>query len=164
MCASKEKIRFANPSGFTLIELMIVIAILGILASIVIANAKDFRDDAGQAAFVTAGDIFANAARRFHLRTGDYPEDAGSGDLPAGFGDYIQSNQWEGGTPIGGVWDMEHYSFGVISALGVHFDGTGDTRDDAFMQQIDAITDDGDLATGGFRKIADDRYYFIVAD
>jgi len=32
------------------------------------------------------------------------------------------------------------------------------------MQQIDEITDDGDLATGAFRKIADDRYYFIVAE
>jgi len=62
------------------------------------------------------------------------------------------------------VWDSENNSFGVISALGVHFNGTGDTRDDAFMQQIDANLDDGDLATGGLQKIADDRYYFIVAD
>ncbi len=32
------------------------------------------------------------------------------------------------------------------------------------MQQIDAAMDDGDLATGGFRKIADDRYYMVVVE
>jgi len=151
-------------SAFTLIEILIVVVILGILASVVIARAKDFRDDAGRAAFMTSGRIFTQAAMRFQLDTGQYPEDAASGALPAGFGNYVQANRWEGGTPIGGVWDSENNSFGVISALGVHFNGTGDTRDDAFMQQIDATLDDGDLATGGFRKIADNRYYFIVAD
>jgi hypothetical protein len=32
------------------------------------------------------------------------------------------------------------------------------------MQQIDAAMDDGDLATGAFRKIAGDRYYMVVVE
>ena len=76
----------------------------------------------------------------------------------------MQQNKWEGGTPIGGVWDAENNSFGLTSSIGVHFNGMGKTRDDAYMQQIDAAMDDGDLATGGFRKIAGDRYYMVVVE
>ena len=35
-------------------------------------------------------------------------------------------------------------------------------RDDAYMTQVDSLFDDGNLSTGGFRKIAADRYYFSV--
>ncbi len=60
---------------------------------------------------------------------------------------------------------MEADSYGLTSALGVHFkNGTGDRKDDAYMQVIDAIIDDGDLSTGVFRKLAGRRYYFVVAE
>ena len=32
------------------------------------------------------------------------------------------------------------------------------------MQEIDTAFDDGDLTTGYFRRIAPNRYYFVVAD
>jgi hypothetical protein len=32
------------------------------------------------------------------------------------------------------------------------------------MTTLDAMVDDGELATGGFRKLADTRYYFVLAD
>ncbi len=60
---------------------------------------------------------------------------------------------------------MEAASYGLTSSLGVHFkNGTGDRKDDAYMQEIDAIIDDGDLASGSFRKLAPRRYYFVVAE
>ena len=52
----------------------------------------------------------------------------------------------------------------MTSALGVHFDGTGQTRDDMYMREIDALVDDGDLATGRFRKLEDGRYYSIIRE
>ncbi len=69
-----------------------------------------------------------------------------------------------GGTTIGGVWDSVNNSFGITSAIGVHFNGVGETRKDPYMREIDAAIDDGDLQTGWFQKIAGKRYYFIVAD
>ena len=150
--------------GFTLIEILIVVVILGILASIVIAQFRNASDDAVRATFLINGKTFVEAAMRFQLDTGQFLEDSSSGALPAGFEQYVQAEKWVGGTPIGGVWDAELNSFGITSALGVHFNGSGATRDDAYMAQIDAAVDDGDLATGSFRKIAGDRYYFIIAD
>ena len=32
------------------------------------------------------------------------------------------------------------------------------------MQQIDREYDDGNLSSGSFRKIASDRYYYVMAD
>ena len=55
-------------------------------------------------------------------------------------------------------------SFGVTSAIGVHFDGTGETRAVGYMAALDLEYDDGDLATGGFRQLAADRYYWIIIE
>lgn len=154
----------ATRNGFTLMEVLIVVLILGVLAAMIIAQFAGATDDAQRTAFIANGRIFREQAKHFQLDNGVYPEDASSGTLPDGFGYYVQQNKWEGGTPIGGVWDAERDSFGLTSSIGVHFNGLGETRDDAYMQQIDAAMDDGDLDTGGFRKIADDRYYMVVVE
>ncbi len=154
----------AKRNGFTLMEVLIVVVILGVLAATVIAQFVGASADAQRTAFIANGRIFREQAKHFQLDNGVYPEDASSGVMPEGFGYYVQQNMWEGGTPIGGVWDAELNSFGLTSSIGVHFNGSGRTRDDAYMQQIDAVMDDGDLATGSFRKIAGDRYYMVVVE
>jgi len=157
-------INATRPRAFTLIEVMIVVVILGVLAAITIPTFGSLTMEANKAAFVSDGKRITSAAALFRSREGVFPEDSASGEMPAGFESYIDANTWVNGTPIGGVWDFEFNSFGYTSAFGVHFDGTGETRDDAFMTEVDAIFDGGDLTTGGFREIADNaRYYFIVA-
>ena len=151
-------------NGFTLIEILVVVVILGVLAAIVIPQFVNASGDTEKIAFIADRRIFADAAKRYKLQTGERLEDSSSGELPAGFEPYIQESRWTDPTPIGGVWDTELDSFGVKSALGVHFWGGGTARDDAYMQEIDAIFDNGDLNTGVFRKIADGRYYWILED
>lgn len=152
-------------AAFTLIEILIVVVILGILAAVVIVQISGMRADAERSAFISSGQIFQEAAYRYFLDNGAFPPDRRSGRLPDGFGDYITSQSWERLTPIDGLWDMEADSYGLTSSLGVHFkSGTGDRKDDAYMQKIDAIIDNGDLATGIFRKLAGRRYYFVIAE
>ena len=62
------------------------------------------------------------------------------------------------------MWDFEQDSYGIKSAFGVHFWGGNGNQDDEYMRKIDEVFDNGDLATGQFRKIAADRYYFVLAD
>ncbi len=171
-CTARKKggsvaIRINTPTtrhdGFTLIEILTVVVIIGIMAAIVIPLFASATDDADQVVFVTDVNTFANAAFLYMSQTGMFLEDATSGVVPAGWETYIKAAQWTSPTPIGGVWDTELNSFGIVSGLGVHFNGVANPGD-AYMQKIDKILDDGSLATGGFRKIAADRYYFILAN
>ncbi|MEO1236485.1 MAG: prepilin-type N-terminal cleavage/methylation domain-containing protein [Planctomycetota bacterium] len=157
--------RRAGPSGFTLVEILIVVVILGVLAAIVIPQFADATAQSSKSVFASNIKSFAEAAQLYRFDTGNYLEDSSSGTMPTGFDAYVRERDWVGGTPIGGVWDAEYEgSGGVTSAIGVHFDGTGVTREDAFMQEIDALIDDGDLEAGVFRKLEDNRFYYVLAE
>jgi prepilin-type N-terminal cleavage/methylation domain-containing protein len=148
--------------GFTLIEILIVVVILGVLAGIVIPAYAGYTANTCQKAFIAAIKKIATVAEYHYQLTGVYFEDADSGQLPAGMDTYIRESMWARGTSIGGVWDFERDSFGVKSAFGVHFFNVT-PQDDTYMQEIDAAFDDGDLTAGCFRKLDTDRFYYIVA-
>jgi prepilin-type N-terminal cleavage/methylation domain-containing protein len=149
--------------GFTLIEILIVVVILGLLASIVIAQFTGVTVDAARTAFANNGRIFTEAAKRYELDYGIYPN-AAPGELPPGFGDYITAHQWTGSTPVGGIWDSGVNAFGVAASLGVFFPSSDPNNDDAYMLEFDEMFDDGNLDTGMFRKMSETRYYFIVVE
>jgi prepilin-type N-terminal cleavage/methylation domain-containing protein len=149
--------------GFTLVEILIVVVILGILAAIVVPRFTDSIDDARVGAFVTSIKTYADTAEYYNAREGQYPVDGGSGVVPAGFEDYIDEDEWTAGTPLGGVWDTEFNDSGVTAAIGVHFNG-GPNPGDAIMLLVDQQFDNGDLASGSFQRLAADRYYYILAD
>lgn len=159
-----EPCRMTPLRAFTLIEILVVVVILGILAGMVIILFDNPRRDTEQTAFAADGKSFLGAAIIYHARTGEFLEDGSSGQLPEGFAPYIDENAWTRQTPIGGVWDTEFEDNGITSALGVHFNGTGPTQNDDYMAEVDALVDDGDLEVGSFRKLADNRFYFIIRD
>lgn len=150
--------------GFTLVELLIIIVILGILAAIVVPATGGAVTSSRQSAFVADIKVYSDAAHLYRAQQGEYPLDGGTGTVPVGFESYIEPDRFTAPTPIGGQWDFERDSFSITSAVGVHL-SPADGRDDAYMQQIDEIYDDGVLATRVFREIANDqRYYHIVDD
>jgi prepilin-type N-terminal cleavage/methylation domain-containing protein len=150
-------------AAFTLIEILIVVVILGILASIVLPQFRDVTEEARWTAFINGGQIFVAAAKRFELDNGEYPDDA-TGALPDGFGDYIQSVTWDRDTPIGGQWQARSPIGSVAAGIGVRYAGGDPDHDPALMQAIDEVADDGDLSTGIFRAFGGRRYFFVVAE
>lgn len=150
--------------AFTLLEVLIVVLILGVLAGIVVVTIDNTKDSAAQVAFGTSVQYLARQGYVYYVRTGEYLEDSSSGRLPSGFEAYVSRSDFESATPIGGVWDAEDASDfdGVVSAIGVHFQQASDRKDDAYMTEVDAIIDDGNLSTGKFQKIASDRYYYLI--
>jgi prepilin-type N-terminal cleavage/methylation domain-containing protein len=150
--------RSAIRQGFTLVEILIVVVILGILSALIVPEFTQAAQQTKRAAFVSSLKSLSNAAEQFTVRTGQIVGDTNSGELPEdGFEDYIDKLAWVRTTPIGGVWDTED------GQLGVHFDGTGDTRDDDYMTLIDAMFDDGNLETGSFQKTGEGRYYYNLS-
>ncbi len=148
--------------GFSLVELLIVVAVLGILASMVIPQFAMADAAAEQATFARSIGRFNEAAQIYMNATGELVEDASSGQLPTGWEPYVDERGWVSPTPVGGVWDFEQNSFGFTSCFGVHFLDPNENPGDTYMEDIDRLIDDGNLNTGSFRKIDTDRYYSIL--
>ena len=148
-------------SAFTLVEILIVVVILGILAAIVVPKFAGAAQDAQIGAFVTSIKAYADTCEYYNIKEGQYPGDGSSGVVPAGLESYLDVDEFESGTPLGGVWDTEFFDSGVSAAIGVHFNG-GDDPGDAVMLIVDEIFDNGDLSTGSFQKLAATRYYYIL--
>jgi len=161
MHANHTRRRFRR--AFTLIEILVVVVILGVLAAIVGVSVADSGEESRRTAFVTNLKSFAQTAEYLRASTGQWPPDGSSGALAPELMPFIDEGDFENGTDIGGVWDTEFQDNGVTAAVGVHFDGTGMTRDDAYMAEVDALMDDGDLSAGIFQKLASGRYYYILA-
>ncbi len=165
MLRSSNRHRTRGQSGFTLVEILVVVLILGILAAMVIVTIGGMSRDASQVAFISDLRTWQDASMLYINQVGKYPVDTSSGVFPTGMEDFIKPDQWERTTPIGGVWDMENNDNGVTFAVGVHFTNDAPpTQDDAYMTEIDSGFDDGDLASSSFRKLAADRYYLVMVD
>lgn len=151
--------------GFTLVEILIVVVILGILAAIVTPLFGAASEDSRRTAFVENLRTFASACELYRVQTGRYPTDGSSGQLPVELRQYIRREHFEQITPIGGLWDTEYMDSGVHAAVGVVFEaGSPPQRDNAYMNPISAIIDGTDVDGGFFRRIAADRYYWVLRD
>lgn len=148
--------------AFTLVEILIVVVMLGILAAVVVPTFANAVEPSRHASFATSVRAFAQAMQYYRAENGDWPPDGTSGEVPPGTEDLLDVAAFETPTPIGGVWDAESDPAGLGYGVGVHFDGTGETRDATYMTLIDEMMDDGDLSTGGFQAFPDDRYYFVL--
>ncbi|MEI8083802.1 MAG: prepilin-type N-terminal cleavage/methylation domain-containing protein [Actinomycetes bacterium] len=87
----KQRIREArqNESGFTLVELLIVIVVIGILAGIVVFGVATFRQDSTTSACQATLKTVQQAAAAYYAKstTGSYPTSA----APLVSGGYLQT-------------------------------------------------------------------------
>ena len=153
-------VQVKHKSGFTLVEIMVVVVIIGLLAALAIPAFSKARQSSQNSRLASDLRLYAGAVETFTLENGEFPEDSNSGAIPAGLSPYIHSSQWNEGPSIGGVWDVEKDSMGIVSAIGVH----GFTVPLQQLADFDRKYDDGDLTTGNYRRLATDRYYLVVAE
>jgi len=148
--------------GFTLVEILVVIVILGVLAAIVLPQFASATDDARYNAFITDLNALTKAVSAYENIHG-LPPDGDSGVMPAELDIYMSPDRYERETPLGGVWDIEVTESGIILAVGVHFNG-GEMPSTEVLTRIDQMIDNGNLNTGSFREIAANRYYNVLRD
>lgn len=150
-----------SKKGFTLIELMIAVVILGVLASIAVPLFSNYVRNSRAATFASDIRILANAGSQYSLESGWWVPDAPSGEFPEELEGYFSRRKFELGSSLGGQWDFEQDGLGdFTSAVGVD----GPAESDEIFAVVDKRIDDGNLSTGLFQKLASDRYYYIIAD
>lgn len=148
-------------AGFTLVEIMIVVAIIALLAVIALPSFLRARQSAQNAKFVNALRVASNAIETYAVEHNGYPSDANRSVVPSGMATYLDATlDWTGPTPIGGQWDWDFNVFGVKAAISV----VNPTASLAQLLEIDRRIDDGDLATGAFQDMSGGRYSDIIEE
>ena len=113
-----QKLRGGNERGFTLIELMIVIAIIGILSAIAIPNFLAYRTRGQDSAAIAAGKNFYNQAMAYYA-------DGHSGDItPATLPKYNPGDD----VTAGGTISDDGQGNIVVTALTFSHSASGNTH------------------------------------
>ena len=137
-------------AGFTLVEIMIVVVIIGLLAAMALPAFTKVREKSHRARFISDLRTFAQAFETYCTQNGGWPPNAGTGVVPTGMTSAdLKISAWT--TPknsVGGRWNWDVNNFGVVAGIST----TNVTASDAEMTLIDKQIDDGDLSTGLFQK------------
>lgn len=133
-------------AGFTLVEIMIVVVIIGLLASIAVPGFQQVRKKAQATTLGVDMRALAASFGQFAMENGSYPASAAPGNLPAGMVGWISEDTWLGDTPIGGNFGWINISGGGFS-LALLYVSEPDTDVDTLVE-VDEIIDDGDLFDG----------------
>lgn len=159
--ATKELMRRPqhSSSGFTLLELLIVTAIIGVLASIAVPSYQNFITRARLTETALQLGYWGREFSHWEAVNGRYPNDSHIIlPLEASSSLNISDVEWGATTALGGNWNWEgpdNYPYAAISI----FQATAPIGN---IVQLDFIMGDGDLSGGRFRQTPNGRYSCIL--
>lgn len=148
-----------NRAGFTLVELMIVIVVLGVLVTVALPNFHRTKRNAKIGRTAAELRSLSTAFVAYQAQFGDFPGDSHM-TLPPGMETYINPAVWADGTPLGGTYNWEgpdSYGYAALSIF-------GSTEDEEVFETLDGMLDDGDLSTGRFREINSRPTWILFGD
>ena len=147
-----------NRSGFTLMEIMVVVLIIGILAALAIAAFSKARQNTQNTCLINDLRVACDAFELYVMENKVYPPDGLPGVIPPGMATLLSHVAWTAPTPVGGQWDWDYMQFGCKAGVSIYL---GAAMNDSRMTEIDRKIDDGDLNTGRFRRRSQGYIYII---
>lgn len=144
--------------GFTIVETMIVVGIVGVVATIALPSFAKVRRSARATAFAAELRVAAGAFEMYAMHNVDYPADAAPGVMPDGMREYLRRTAWSEGTPLGGQWDWERDTAEALAAIRA----IGVSLSTAEWQALDQKIDDGDVDIGAFRASGTNGCLYII--
>lgn len=163
MRANCNRSRSHLPRGFTLVEIMVVVVVIGLLAALAIPAFRRAQRASQNTRVVNDFRVFAQAFEIYNTQNGGWPDSAGPGvmpTLPVSIADTLRAASWTGKTTIGGQWQWDNAQ-GSGGDVGISI--TGYTCTDAQLTELDTKMDDGNLATGKFKKASSTRVIYVLA-
>ncbi len=160
-----EKIgkRYGKPRvrrGFTLVEIMIVVGIIGVLLLVAIPAYRNVSHRARIILYIRNLKTIVAAFNMYAADNDTFPPDTNPGVKPDGIEEYLNKFNWDISTPLGGKWDWDNQASGIKLGISV----VGDGFDSVSFIEVDQRIDNGDLDTGSFRRMAANRYTFILEE
>lgn len=142
--------RLQRAAGFTLLEIMIVVAIISLLASMAIQTFRQLRETSQRNATVNDLRVFAGAFEQYATEFSYWPVDRGPAEFPEEMEGLLSRNSWARRAPIGGHYDWERDVGGITAAIRVADTGGAFATLES-LRELDSRLDDGNLATGSVR-------------
>ena len=104
-------------AGFTLVEIMIVVVIIGLLAAMALPAIARTRAASQSTRFMSDLRIFTQAFETYAAQNG-WPPNAGSGVVPAGMAGEFRAADWTTTkNSIGGRWNWDRNNYGGAAAM-----------------------------------------------
>ena len=134
--------------GFTFIELLMVVTIIGLLAAIAIPKYRSVKRRAMATQIVGDVDVLRVASMSFYADSSYFPEDAGAGQVPSGLAAYLpkgfamQRAEW---TLDYDSWSARSTSLSSPSLVAISFE----TADDALGQTALSLLDNAAAFSSG---------------